>query len=180
MPINLFGNNSSSHDNGNKIDTCPFVRKPFLRIKYIEANIEEDIDMKNQFRIKNLKDSISVRDACSKNFVDNLFNDPSIIRNNGHIKLNDRNIITARFTQVNQLPQIDSHLTANPYVDNAINETSVVGNNQVNDFNIHNLTNINSITLNTQAVNDNHVITKSYVDQFHNDNEMKETEEIWD
>jgi len=34
--------------------------------------------------------------------------------------LNDRNITNARFIQVNQLPQIDSHVTAELYVDNAI------------------------------------------------------------
>ena len=74
---------------------------------------------------------------------------------------------------VNQLPQIDSHSTANLYVDNFIDEASLVGNNQDNDFANHNLTNINSITLNKQAENDNeaYVIIKASVDQFHNDNE---------
>ena len=72
---------------------------------------------------------------------------------------------------MNQLPQIDSHLTAKLYVDNAINEESLVTNTQDNDFNNYNLTNINSTTLNTQAVNDNQVLTKAYVDQFHQENE---------
>ena len=85
--------------------------------------------------------------------------------------MNDRDITNARFIQVNQLPQIDSHLTAKLFVDNAINEVSLVRNIQDNDFNIHNLTNMNSITLNTEAVNDNHVITKAYVDQFHQEKE---------
>ena len=52
MPINVFGNNNSN-DNSNKIDTSLFVQKPFLRTNYIEADLEEDIDLKNQFRIKN-------------------------------------------------------------------------------------------------------------------------------
>ena len=47
MPINVFGN-SNSKNNGNEIDTSFFVQKPFLRHNYIEANIEEDIDLKNQ------------------------------------------------------------------------------------------------------------------------------------
>ena len=144
-----------------------------MRTNYVEANIEEDIDLKNQFRTKNLPDPISIREATSKNYVDNLFNDPSIIKNNAHIDLNDRNrnITNARFIQVNQLPQIDSHLTAKLYVDNAIDEISVVRNNQDNDFGNYNLTNINSITLNKQAENDNESITKAYVDQFHQENE---------
>ena len=122
MPINVFGN-SNSNDNNNKIDTSLFVQKPYLRSNYIESNIEEDIDLKNQFRFKNLPDPISIREACNKNYVDNKYKDPSIIKNTEHIDLNDRNITNARFIQVNQLPQIDSHLTAKLYVDNAISDS---------------------------------------------------------
>ena len=169
MPINVFGN--SSNNSEQKIDTSLFVQKPYLRTNYIEANIEEDIGLKNQLRIKNLPDPINITEPASKYYVDNLFNDPSIVKNNAHIDLNDRIITNARFIQVNQLPQIDSHLTAKLYVDTEIDQSSLVRNNQDNDFNNNNLTNTNSITLNTQAVNDNQVITKAYVDQFHQDNE---------
>ena len=70
MPINIFGNSSSSYDNGNKIDSSLFVQKRYLRKKYLEADIEEDVDLKNHFRIKNLPDPISIREAACKNFVD--------------------------------------------------------------------------------------------------------------
>ena len=170
MPINVFGN-SNSNSSDNKIDTSLFVQKPYLRHIYIEVNIEEYIDLKNQYRIKNLPDPISIREPCSKDYVDNLFNHPSIVKNTEHIDLNDKNITNARFIQVNQIPQIDSHLTAKLYVDTEIDQSSLVRTNQDNDFNNNNLTNINSITLNTQAVNDNQVITKVYVDQFHQENE---------
>ena len=169
MTINVFGNSSNNSDN--KIDTSLFVQKPYLRTKYIEANIEEDIDLKNQYRIKNLPDHISIREAAPKHYVDKLFNDPSIIKNTSDINLNDRITTNAKFIQVNQLPQIDSHLTAKLYVDNAIDEISVVRNNQDNDFNNNNLTNIKRITLNKEAENDNEVNTKAYVDQFHQENE---------
>ena len=169
MPINVFGNSSNNSDN--KIDTSLFVQKPYLRHNYIEANIEEDIDLKNQFRIKNLPDPILAQEPASKNYVDYKFNDPSILKNTEHIDLNDRNITNVRFLQVNQWPQIDSHLTPKLYVDTEIDQPSLVRNNQDNDFNNKNLTNINSITLNNQAVNDNQVITKAYVDQFHQENE---------
>ena len=43
-----------------KNDTSLFVQKPYLRTNYIEANIEEDIDLKNQYRIKNIPDPISI------------------------------------------------------------------------------------------------------------------------
>ena len=169
MPINVFGNSSNSSDN--KIDTSLFVRKLYLRTKYIEAIIEEYIDLKNHYRNKNLPDPISIREPVSKHYFDYLFNDPSIVKNNAHIDLKDGNITNARFIQVNQWPQIDSHLTPRLYVDNAADEPSLVRNNQDNDFNNKNLNNINSITLNKQAVNDNEVITKAYVDQFHQEND---------
>ena len=86
--------------------------------------------------------------------------------------MDDRNITNARFFQVYQLPQIDSHLTAKLNVNNAIDESSLVRNNQDNDFNIYNLFNMNSITLKKPAKNDNEVITKAYVDQFHQENEQ--------
>ena len=70
MPINVFRNSSNNSDN--KIDTSLFVQKPYLRHNYIESNIEEDIDLKNQFRIKNLPDPISIRKAASKNYFDNI------------------------------------------------------------------------------------------------------------
>ena len=129
MPINVFGNSSSSYDKGNKIETSLFVHKLSLRTNYIESNIEEDIDLKNQFRIKKLPDPISLQEAASRKYVDNKLNDPSIIRNSAHSDLNERNITNARFIQVNQLPQIDSHLKAKLYVDNtesnAIDEPSL-------------------------------------------------------
>ena len=169
MPINVFGN--SSNNNNSKIDTSLFAQKPYLRTNYLESNIEEDIDSKNQFRIKNIPNPISIREAVSQHYVDNFFNDPSVVKNTEHIDLNDRNITHARFIQVDQWPQIDSHLTAKIYVDTEIDQSSLVRNNQDNDFNNNNFTNINSITLNKQAENDNEVITEAYVDQFHQENE---------
>ena len=64
MPINVFGN--SSNNSEQKIDTSLFVQKPYRRINYIESNLEEDIDLKNQYKIKNLIDPINLHDACKK------------------------------------------------------------------------------------------------------------------
>ena len=65
MPINVFGN-SNSNDNGNKIDTSLFVQKPYLRTNYIEANIEENVNMKSQLKIKNLRCPKENSDAVCK------------------------------------------------------------------------------------------------------------------
>ena len=78
MPINVFGNSSSSYDNSDKIDTSLFVQKFYLRYNYIEPNIENDIDLKNQYRIKKLPDPVSIREAALKKIVDNKLNEPSI------------------------------------------------------------------------------------------------------
>ena len=120
MPINVFANSSSSHDNGNKIDTSVFVQKPYLRTNYIESNTEEDIDFKTPFTIINLPDPIGIGEAASKIYVDNRFNDPSIIRNTAHVDFNDKNLDNIIYVNVNSLPAVGEHLMAKYYVDNAI------------------------------------------------------------
>ena len=71
MSINVFEN--SSNNSENKIDTSLFVQIPYLRTNYIDADIEEDIDLKIQYRIENLPDPISIREACSKIYLDIIF-----------------------------------------------------------------------------------------------------------
>ena len=73
MPTNVFGNSSLSRGNGIEIDTSFFVRKvqkPYLRTNYIESNIEENTDLKNQNRIKNLHCCIQNSDAVCISYVD--------------------------------------------------------------------------------------------------------------
>ena len=110
MTINVCGNNSSSHDNGNKIDTSLFVQKLYLRTSFIESDREEDIDLRNQYRIKNLLDPISIREAASKNYVDNKFNDPSTIKNTAHVDFNDKNLDNVQSIKVNSFPTLEEKL----------------------------------------------------------------------
>ena len=163
MPINVFGN-SNSNDNGKKIDTSLFVQKSNLRHNYKEANIEEDIDLKCQFRIKSLPNPISIREVASKNYVDNIIK--------SDIDFNDVKLENIKFVKVNCQPAVNEHLTPKVYVDTAIDEPTLVRNNKDNDFGNNSLRNINIITLNRQAQNDNQVITKAYVDQFHQEKEI--------
>ena len=123
MPINVFGNSSSSYDQGNKIDTSLLVKNPHLRTNCIEANIEEDIDLKSQLRIKNLPDPISIREAALKNYVDNDFNDPSTIKNTDHVDFNDKNLDNVHSIKVNSFPTLEEQLTAKIYVDQAISDS---------------------------------------------------------
>ena len=120
MPINVFGNSSSSSDIDKKIDTSMFVQKPYLRTNYFENNLEEDIDLKNQNRIKKLPDPISIREAASKNYVDIKFSDSSIIKNTSHIKFNDKNLNIVHSIKVNSFPTIKEQPTLKIYVGQAI------------------------------------------------------------
>ena len=43
-----------------------FVQKPYPRTKYLESNIEEDIDLKNQYRIQKLPSPQETSDAFCK------------------------------------------------------------------------------------------------------------------
>ena len=166
MPINVFGNSSNNSDN--KIDTSLFVQKPYLRTNYIESNIE-DFDLKNQYRIKNLPDPLSTREACSKNYVDNLFNDPSIVknteidqsslvRNNQDNDFGNYNLTNMNSITLNKQAENDNEVITKAYVDqfHQENERSrrdlgidfynesdeIVKNNQDNDLNDKKLTNL--------------------------------------
>ena len=64
MPTNVFFFNSLRNSE-NKIVTTLLVQKPYLRTKCIEAKIEEDIDMKNQFKVKNLPNRRNHQDCAT-------------------------------------------------------------------------------------------------------------------
>ena len=96
MPIIVFGNSSNISEN--KSDTSLFVQKPYLRTNYIEANIEEDINMKNQFKIKNLPCPQENSDAVCKSYVDNSIDESSLAKINQD---NDFNIYN--LTNINRI-----------------------------------------------------------------------------
>ena len=82
-------------------------------------------------RNKNLKDPISIREAASKNYVDNKFEDAIIIKNTAHVDFNDKNIDNDRFIKVNSVLAAPEHLTAKYYVEeaiyNSVDESSLIG-----------------------------------------------------
>ena len=67
MPINVFGSTSQKVEN--IIHTSSLVRKPHLRTNFTESNIEEDIDIKKQFKIKTLLSAIDPHQATPKSYV---------------------------------------------------------------------------------------------------------------
>ena len=77
----MFGNSSSSIDNNNnKIDLSQYARKSYIRSNYIEADIDHDINFKNQYRIINTLQPINDNDIVNKINIDNKIAD--IIKRN--------------------------------------------------------------------------------------------------
>ena len=60
--------------------------------------------MKNQYKVKNLLIPLDDKEAASNVYVDNRFNDPSILKNTGHVHFNDKILKNVRFVEVNSLP----------------------------------------------------------------------------
>ena len=61
---------STSDNVANTLDPSSFVHKPYLITNYFGSNIEEDLDMKNQSKVKNLPNLIDSYDIVTKHFVD--------------------------------------------------------------------------------------------------------------
>ena len=116
MVNNVFGN-SSSNNIDNKSDTSLVVQKPYLRTNHIESNVEEDIHLKNQFRIKKLPDPFSKREAASKSYVDTEIDQPSLVRNNHNNDFNNNNLTNINSITLNKQVEHDNEAITKGYVD---------------------------------------------------------------
>ena len=167
VTISIFGTSSAGKTSNNP-DTLPFVEKPEMRTIFFETNIEEDINLKNQFRLKGIPNPIRIREVTSNNYVDDLFKNPSIVRNCALVDFNDKKLKDVRSVKVNSLPAVREHLTPKNYVDefvsNSLNEPTLVPSKQNNDFIINSLSNKSHKILNNEPVEANHAVIKSYVD----------------
>ena len=72
MPKNVLGISSNNSDY--KIDTSLFVQKLYLTTNFIDSKIEDNIDMKIQFTINNLKVPIGIGEPAPNKNVDNTIN----------------------------------------------------------------------------------------------------------
>ena len=178
MPTNVFGN--SLNNSVTKIDTSLFVQKTYLRSNYIEANIEEDINLKNQFRIKNLPDPTNLQDPGTKNYIDNAIDEVSLVRKNKDNDFGNYNLTNINSITLNKQTENDNEVITKAYVDQFHQEnersrrdlgidfydesSDLLKNNQDNDFNDNKLTNIDSITVNRNPISDNESANKKYID----------------
>ena len=76
-------------------------KKTCLRSIYIESKMEEDVVMKNDFRIEKLPCPMEISDAVGKSYVDRGLNHPSMIRDTAHVDFNDKNIHFVPFIKSN-------------------------------------------------------------------------------
>ena len=117
--------------------------------------------MNRQVETINLLNPVDSQDV-TEFYVDDMLNNPSLIRNSAQVDFNDKNLDNVRFVKVNKLPAVREHLTPNLYVYPSIAEPTLRNKDQNNDFNNYSSNNIPHITLISEPTDANHVKTKSY------------------
>ena len=111
----------------------------------------------------------------TKNYVDNKFNDSSIIKKTDHVDFNDKILDNVHSIKINSFPTLEEHLTPKIYVDNAISysvdDASLL---RLDPDEKLKLDEPDSILLNSTLTSPKTIIelpTKSYVDSLHGENE---------
>ena len=115
------------------------VRRKYVQANYIEANLEEDIDMKNVFNIINLPKPTLLQDPALKYFVDTKtfdlvpnseFDNTTIVRTNEIKNFIGSSTLGGGNVYVKRDPQIDFELSTKQYTDNLFDKNSIVRNNK--------------------------------------------------
>ena len=113
------------------------VIKTYIRANYFESNLEEDIDMKNQFKILNLPNPTFLQDPVTKLYVDNKtlvlvpnseFDITTIERTKKNNNVNGNTISGCESVYVNRDAQYDLELSTKQYTDTLIDGSSIVRN----------------------------------------------------
>ena len=107
----------------------------------------------------------TINEVPTKIYVDNKFEDPTIIKNSDDVDFKGKYLDNIRWVKVNHMPIVEEHLTPKLYVDNAIHDIisyvdnlqeinrnrrdlSSVFNDQDNEFDNNKLTNLDSVSVN--------------------------------
>ena len=122
----------------------------------------------------------TISDLPTRNYVDNNFNDPSILKNTDHVDFKAKSLDNVGWIKVNKMPAVEEHLTPKLYVDNAIHniisfvdglneinrnrrDLSSVFNDQDNEFDNKKVTNLDSVTVNRNPSLDIESANKKYI-----------------
>ena len=196
-------NNAHTDLNDRNFTNCRFLSvNQLLQIDshltaklYVDKVISDSIDESSLLRLdpdeKLAQDTIIFNSTLStpktiielptKNYVDNKFEDPSIIKNTDHVDFNNNYLDNVRMATVNELPEWPNELTSKFYVDRALSELlsyvnelheinrnkrdlSSVFSDQDNEFDNNKLTNLDSVTVNRNPNLDNELANKKYID----------------
>ena len=171
MPIYKFESTYGNFENKN--DTSLFVLKLYFGKNYEESNIEEDIDLRNHFKVNNLPCLNQRSDNVCKFYVDSGLNDPNILPNTAEVDFKDTNFNNVRYIKVNALPAIDQHLIPKHNVDNSIDESSLLRLDPDEKLHMDEQDSIilNSILASPKAIVE--ILTKSYVDSLHENSRIR-------
>ena len=97
--------------------------------------MEEDINMKNQLKIKNLPNPVNLQDPATKYYIDNKTNhlvkeidNNTIVRNNKITNSNNNTFTGLESIYVNRGPNFTLELTTKQYTDDSIDENTIVRN----------------------------------------------------
>ena len=122
----------------------------------------------------------TILEIPTKNYVDEKFNDPSIIKNTDHVDFKDKDIDNVRWITVNEMLEWKNDLTPKLYVHKALSDIlsyvnnlheinknerdlSLVFNDQDIEFDNNKLTNLDSIRVNRNPNLDNELANKKYI-----------------
>ena len=113
--------------------------------------------------------------VTTKQYVDTLFDDESIVKNTRHTDLKDHNIINIRFLHMMQPPQIETHVTNKFYVDNLVDNATLL---RLHPDEVLNIANQDYITLNSSftspetiinvPINNQHLVRNNQDNDFNN------------
>ena len=113
----------------------------------------------------------TILEIPTKNYVDNKFNDSSIIKNTDHVDFNDKNLDYVHSIKVNSYPTLDEQLTPKFYVDNfVLNNVDEVSLLRLDPKGKIHYGKLDSIFVNSSITSPRTIIelpTRSYVDSLH-------------
>ena len=94
---------TDNRDKSSNTNTSSSVSKSYIKANYIEEDMEEDIDMKNQYRIKNHPTPNNLDDCVSKRFTDSNYVKITDFDANSIVRNRNMNFNSVTFTDLDSI-----------------------------------------------------------------------------